>query len=332
MTHVRVDTDFDALARFVSDGLIYVTPEGLVGEWSRGAASIAGIARIDAEGKSLDELFARVEPPLGFAVVPQEMTLWSRDENRREFHVTALSIDNGWLISFGREQRFAAIEQLKNEILAAVSHELKTPIATIKAYATTMRQNPGATLASQDEYLATIEEQADRLNRAVDEMLLAGRVDAPHLLREREPSPMERLLDRVLRELGPTAASRIECRGGGTEINCDAHLLSMALFQIVDNALKFSADGTPVIVEGANNGALASISVADNGIGIGDEHLPYIFERFYRTERNMIAASGGSGLGLYIANSIVRAHGGSIHVESALHVGTRVTIALPVRA
>ena len=138
------DVDFDALADCISDGIAVVGVEGLVSAWSNGAAAITGIARVDAVGKSLDKLFTRIEPPLGLAVVPEPIELLGSDERRRVLHATALSIDDGWLLSFGREVRYPAIEQLKDEIVAAVSHELKTPIATIKAYATTLRANPDA--------------------------------------------------------------------------------------------------------------------------------------------------------------------------------------------
>ena len=197
--HLRVDVDFDALADCISDGIAYIGSEGLVAAWSAGATAITGIPRAEAIGKSLDELFSRIEPSLGFAVVPEPIVLFSQDERRRSLHATVLTIDEGWLISFGREARFAAIEQLKEEIVAAVSHELKTPIATIKAFATTMRANPEALADDRNEFLATIEEQADRLTRAVDDLLLVGRVNAQHLLATRADFPLDRLLERASR-------------------------------------------------------------------------------------------------------------------------------------
>jgi signal transduction histidine kinase len=332
MVHVRVDTDFDAFARFVSDALAYIAPDGTVAEWSTGAAAITGIARIDALGRPLDELFTRVEPPLGFALLPEPVTLWVADEARREIHGTAITIDDGWLLSLGRAQEYAAIEQLKNELLAAVSHELKTPIATIKAYATTLRENPGPVAEHRDEFLTTIEEQADQLARAVDDLLLAGRVDAQHLLRERRRTSLRRLLDAVVDRLGPTATTRVECINGEVQISCDEELLAAALSHLIDNALKYSSDGSPVRVEAREDRVSTFIDVTDRGVGIGEEHLPYIFDRFYRVERNLIAASSGAGLGLFIARAIVRAHSGSLEVRTALDEGSRFTIAVPRRA
>jgi len=329
--HLRIDADFDALAKFVSDGIAYLSGEGIVAAWSSGAAAITGIPRIEAVGKSLDEIFARVEPPLGFAVVPQAITVWTNDENRRAVHAAVLTIEDGWLLSFGRQRTYDAIEQLKAEIVTSVSHELKTPIATIKAYAQTMRHNPLATDPKRDEYLETIEEEADRLASAVDDLLLAGRVDAEHLLTERKPVTVDRVLDIVADQLGPTAASRIERRTHDVEVYGDAALLARALEQLIDNALKFSPDSSSIVVEAERTNDEAYIRVIDRGIGIGEEHVPYIFERFYRAERNLVSATGGAGLGLYIARSVARAHGGRIDVESKLHQGAAFTLRLPER-
>jgi signal transduction histidine kinase len=332
MTHLRIDAEFDALAKFVTDGIAYLSGEGIVAAWSSGAAAVTGIPRIEAVGKSLEEIFVRVEPPLGFAIVPQEITVWTNDEHRRALHAAVLTIDDGWLLSFGRQVTYDAIEQLKAEIVASVSHELKTPIATIKAYAQTMRANPDATEPKRVEYLKTIEEEADRLASAVDDLLLAGRVDAEHLLTERKDVSVDSVLDVVAERLGPTASSRIERRTGGIEVRGDRILLARALEQLIDNALKFSPDASPVVVEAERDGGDTCIRVVDRGIGIGQEHLPYIFERFYRAERNLVSATGGAGLGLYIARSVARAHGGTIAVESGAQQGATFTLRLPERA
>lgn len=329
--HVRVDVDFDALTRLTSDGIARISADGLICAWSPGASAITGITRAQAMGKSLDELFAKVDPPLGFALVPEDVTIRCRDENRRDLHATVLTIDDGWLLSFGRETRFAAIEQLKSEIVTAVSHELKTPIATIKAFATTLRSNPEESSKNLMEYLATIEEQADRLAHAVDDLLLVGRVGPEFLLTRRETTPLDTILDRIAQRLGPSAAARILREGTTIEIGGDPELLGDAIGHLIENALKFSADASKVTVKGAVVDGEAVVQVCDNGIGIAAEHLEYIFERFYRVERNLTATTGGSGLGLYVARAIARAHGGSLDVTSAVHSGSTFTLRIPVR-
>jgi len=331
MSHLRVDVDFDAFARFTSDGIAHLSPEGAVVSWSPGATAVTGIARVEALGKTLDQLFARVEPPLGFALVPEDLTIWCNDENRRSIHATVLTIDEGWLLSFGREARFAQIEQLKSEIVTAVSHELKTPIATIKAFATTLRHHR-ETAKNFDEYLDTIEEQADRLSHAVDDLLMVGRVGAEFLLRRRDPVDLNALLDAVCERIGPTEARRLVRDYQAVHITGDPELLTDAVGHIIENALKFSADSSLVEIEATNRAGAAVVRICDHGIGIAEEHLPYIFERFYRVERNLTAATGGSGLGLYVARAIARAHGGSLEVASTVREGSVFTLTIPVRA
>lgn len=331
-THVRLEADFEALARFTSDGIAYITADGTVRAWSVLAADITEISSDDATGLCLEELFSRIEPPLGFALAPEAICLWTKDERRRAIHAMALSIDDGWLVSFGRQRTFAAIEQLKGEIVAAVSHELKTPIASIKAFATTMRQNPEGTASSALEFLATIEEQADRLAHAVDDLLLVARVDAEHLLRKRISVTVDSVLDTATERFGPSIASRIKRETAAVTVACDPELLGDALCHVLDNALKFSPDTSTVTVRATSDALATTITVSDNGIGIGEDHLPYIFERFYRVERNLTAPTGGSGLGLYVVRAIAQAHGGSVSVESLPHQGTTVTLVIPVRA
>ncbi len=332
MTHVRVDVAFDALAQWISDGIAFVGFDEVVTAWSSGAAAITGIDEASALGNPIGQIFSRVDPPLALAVVPQRIELSISDERRRTIHATLLSVDGGWLISFGREAQYAAIEQLKNEIVAAVSHELKTPFATIKAFATTMLQNPEALAGDRGEFLATIEEQADRLALAVEDLLLVGRVDAKHLLSTRETMTLDRLIDDAAARLGPTAASRIERHSTNIDVSGDPELLGAALFHVLQNALKFSPDTVPVEVHGADGKGTVAVRVCDRGIGIGEEHIPYIFERFYRVDRNLTATPAGTGIGLTIVREIVRAHGGTVEVESAPTTGTTVTMLLPSRS
>jgi signal transduction histidine kinase len=331
MTHVRVDLDFDAFSRFVSDGIAYIAVDGTVAAWSHGAAAVTGIASPDAFGRSLDELFALVEPALGFSALPEPLQLCTADEHRRVLHATVLSVDDGWLISFGPQQRFAAIDQLKNELVAAVSHELKTPIATIKAYARTMRMNPSTIERDGLEFLTTIEEQADRLASAVEDILRVGRVNPLHLLERRDRVTLDDILERVSERIAPTAVSRIERRGTTVAFSCDPELTAEALARVIDNALKFSSDVAPIAVEASATETGVVLHVRDRGIGIAAEHLPYIFERFYRVERNLTSTTAGTGLGLAIVRDIVHAHGGTVEVRSVPREGTTFTLHFPDR-
>ncbi|HUZ50503.1 MAG TPA: HAMP domain-containing sensor histidine kinase [Candidatus Dormibacteraeota bacterium] len=335
-THVassqRIDIPFDALVRLSTDGLALVSHDGLVLAWSDVASAITTIVSEAAIGASFSALFNNTQALIGLDGTSAHVTLVPVSQPALEIRALAVATGEGHLVSFGPQRRFEQIEQLKSELLATLSHELKTPLATIKAFATTLRENPSDEKLDRDDYLRTIDQQADRLARALDGLLRAARVSADQLPRRRERIALDRLLEDALAELPLEAADHpVERRTLGVDVCGDPALLREILVHVLRNAMMFSREGAPVEVSGSMIGTSTAISVRDRGIGIDAEHLPYIFERFYRAEPKMTASTSGAGLGLFIVRALVRAHGGSISVESTLGSGTLVTITLPVR-
>jgi signal transduction histidine kinase len=333
VTPFRVNVPFEALAQFSLDGLAFIDESDRITLWNDAASVVTGIASELARGVHVTTVFTNASALFADAGdAPQPVRLLPVVNPHRTINAVILRADDGVLVSFGPQRRFDAIDHVKSEILAAVSHELKTPIATIKAYATTMRQSHDATAHVRDEYLATIEEQADKLNHAVDEMLTAAQADAHHLPMRRVTMPLAPVIDAALAEAGfDTHARPIERSDGSARVCGDPELLREVFAQLLDNALRFSSPTTPVSIAATSDATQTVVRIADRGIGIAAEHLGYIFERFYRVEANLTAASAGTGLGLYIASAIVRAHGGSIAVESETGQGSTFTVTLPVR-
>jgi len=238
----------------------------------------------------------------------------------------------GWLIAFSSNRKIAEIEQLKNELVSTVSHELKTPLATIKAYTSTLRQNPQVLQTQRDEFLAVVEEQADRLSRLIDDMLLVSRVEAAQMLRRRVLTTVDAVIDRVLAETPIDPARFTVVRHGGDHcISGDPERIHDIFRNIIENAVKYSPGGGTITIDAHGDGESTVVSVRDEGIGIADEHLPYIFDRFYRVEGDLTSCTGGSGLGLFIVNALVRAHGGTIDVRSSVGEGTTFMLTFPVR-
>lgn len=230
-------------------------------------------------------------------------------------------------------QRIDEIEQLKNELVSTVSHELKTPLAAIKAYTATLRQNPELYAEKREEYLRIVEEQADRLSRLIDDLLLVTRVEAGQLLRRRTITSVDEVLDEALAEIHFDHSHHlIERETGGAKISGDPDRLRDLLRNLIENAMKYSPKGGPIMVRARENATQTVLEVSDCGIGISADDLPYIFERFYRAESDISTAAGGSGLGLYIARAIARAHGGTIEASSEPGRGTTFTVSLPKRS
>jgi signal transduction histidine kinase len=230
-------------------------------------------------------------------------------------------------------RRIDEIEQLKNELVSTVSHELKTPLAAIKAYTATLRQNPELYAEKREEYLRIVEEQADRLSRLIEDLLLVTRVEAGQLLRRRTTIPLDAVLDEALAEIHfDTKRYPIERETAAATVSGDPDRLRDLFRNLIENAIKYSPEGGPIVVRARETDDTTVVEVSDSGIGISAGDLPYIFERFYRAESEVASAAGGSGLGLYITRAIVRAHGGTIEARSEAGRGTTFTACLPKRS
>lgn len=330
-----IHVPFEALARVSVEGLAFVDRAGRIRFWNDAAAELTGVPAERAVGAEAATILRDAAPPSAAAKgEPRDVQVRLGAQDERTVRLRAVDIEDGTLVSFGPQRRYAQIENLKGEIVAAVSHELKTPIATIKAYATTLRENAENIAARQrKDYLKTIEEQADRLTHAVEDLLLAARVDVDYLLARRERVALDAIVDRAI-EMIPEAKStqRVERATKGVEVSGDPDLLSEVFAHLIENALKFSAPDALVRIEATGEPACTVVKVIDHGVGIAAEHVPYIFERFYRVEDNLIASTGGSGLGLYLARSVARAHGGSLGVQTKPGLGSTFTVTLPERA
>ncbi len=331
---------FDALLGVAADGIAHVDAAGTVARWNVAAETISGISAERALGNRLDALVpggweTLRATPLDGTAHPVHWSFGASGRAPARAQVVAIvrgGMVDGWLVSFAPQQRFEEIEQLKNELVGSISHELKTPLATIKAYVEMLRDHALSPEAAR-EYLDVMGEQADRLARAIDDLLLVSRVEAGQLLKRRETIPLDAVIDAALAAIAFDASLHpIDRRTDGIEISGDPDLLRDALAQVIENAAKFSAPGEIIEIRGERRDGRCVVTVADRGIGIADEHLPYIFDRFYRADHALASVSDGSGLGLFIASALARAHGGTIDVRSEPGRGSTFTLSLPARS
>jgi len=176
--------------------------------------------------------------------------------------------------------------------------------------------------------------QCERLARLVDQLLDLSRLESGDVPLELEPVPLGELVDQVAAEVGVSRADHAVTvvNGVGGELpplRADRERLHQVLFNLLDNAFRFTpAGGTVTVAAGRENGS-CSVSVADTGPGIPDEHLTRVFERFYRVDSSRARSDGGTGIGLAIARSVVEAHGGRIWAEAGPHGGATVRFLVP---
>jgi two-component system phosphate regulon sensor histidine kinase PhoR len=241
----------------------------------------------------------------------------------------------GALLVFNDVSRIRRLQTMRKDFVANVSHELKTPITSIKGFVETLLESPPEDKAELDRFLGIINRQADRLGHIISDLLALSRLEQSDSSESIEffDLPLRPILERVVRDFQNRQPAmgqrlRLEC-GPDLRARLNGPLLEQAVTNLVDNALKYGAEGTAVVLEcHAENGNVC-IDVVDEGQGIGAQHLPRIFERFYRVDKARSRQMGGTGLGLAIVKHIAQAHGGHAAVTSEPGVGSTFTIMLP---
>ncbi len=227
------------------------------------------------------------------------------------------------------------LERVRRDFVANASHELRTPIATIRALAETL-EAAGNDEDARSRFLPPIIVEAERLSRLVSDLLDLARAEdaptsplAPIPLRSLVAGAVERLRDKAARN-----SVEIEWTPDGAEPNVrgDGAALEQVAFNLLDNALSYTPRGGRVAISLRQDEAseAAIIEVADNGIGIPEDDLPRVFERFYRVDKARSRAEGGTGLGLAIVKHIVENHRGHVEVESSAGNGTTFRVQLPL--
>jgi heavy metal sensor kinase len=226
------------------------------------------------------------------------------------------------------ERSFAEIRRFT----ADASHELRTPLTAIRAEAE-VALGRRLTEAEHQALLGSILEECERLTRLIDQLLALAREDAGARTGGRTEVDLADLVDGVVDTMRPLAdAKGVRLLRGGKDsprVQGDGGRLRQVFSNLLDNAIKYTPEGGTVEVRVGRRDRSAVVTVRDTGIGIPAEHLPRVFDRFYRVDKARTRAEGGTGLGLSIARSIVAAHGGRIELESAPGRGTACTVTLP---
>ncbi len=247
-----------------------------------------------------------------------------------------LAIENAKLYTdqVDARRKVEDLSRLKDEFLSIASHELRTPVTSIKGYTqlakTLIREND---LRTSEEYLDIALDQIDRMSRLILELLDVSRIETGRLEIRREPIPWTTFVSDVVHR-HPTALSerhfQLNVPVGHKRILGDRDRLEQVLGNLMENAVKYSPDGSEILVSVEDRGDQLVTSVADRGIGIPTDELGQVFERFHRGRQVSSTNYGGLGLGLYITKQIVERHGGSIWVESREGQGTTFSFSLPV--
>jgi two-component system phosphate regulon sensor histidine kinase PhoR len=350
--------ELDAILSSMAEGVFAVDNRGCIVSANPAAAELLGLGRA-AQGRQVEEVIrnvdlqqfvrqtlAGVQPPETDISLPMdgvrppdgEDSAW---ESRRFFTLHGAGLTDargrrtGAVIVLNDRTRIRRLEAIRRDFVANVSHELKTPVTSIQGFVEALVEGGIKEPAQMERYLSIIARHASRLNSIIDDLLTLSRLEEAGERRALsfEVGPVKP----VLAEAIDLSSVKADEKRIAVELTCDdavearinPPLLEQAVINLIDNAVKYSPEGSRIRIEARQNHAQVSIAVIDEGCGISPEHLARIFERFYVVDKSRSRKLGGTGLGLAIVKHIAQAHGGRVAVTSTPGQGSTFTIYLP---
>jgi two-component system phosphate regulon sensor histidine kinase PhoR len=347
--YARVQTsqrELETLLNSMQDAVIAVDVDGRV-QWAN-----RGMDRLLLRAPRLNApLIDSVRDPDFLAAIQEaarDQVVTSARSNTiasgRTFDVTAAPMPGGGAVAVLRDlTETERMEKSRRDFIANVSHELRTPLTSIQGYTETLLDNPLESNHVRD-FLEIIRKNAARMSRLTEDLLTLARVESGEHRFDVQRVSAEELLQDALESFREVARSYgvelvvelvIENSASTGHVNADREAVHQIFSNLIENALKYAASGNKVIL-GARPAETGMVKtgveffVRDFGPGISSEHLPRLFERFYRVDKARSRESGGTGLGLAIAKHIVLAHGGTIRAESELNHGSSFLFTLPL--
>ena len=251
----------------------------------------------------------------------------------RIFDVTAAPMPGGGAVAVMHDQtEVERVEKTRRDFIANVSHELRTPLTSIQGYAETVLDNERLSDSTR-EFLEIIRKNALRMTRLTEDLLVLARVESGERGLQLESVTPQELLDEAVQTFQEIVDSRgVELAVMNTAVCAvavDRDAIHQVFGNLIDNAMKYGEGGRKILIGACDTEDGVQFYVRDFGAGIPSEHLPRLFERFYRVDKARSRESGGTGLGLAIAKHVVRAHGGTIKAESELNHGSTFYFTLP---
>lgn len=345
-TIVRQRNELDAVLSSMVEGVIAVDEGEVILNINRSGAAILKGNRKDLTGRSIQETVRNVEfqrfvQGALAAGNPMEadIVLYHFDERILHLRSTPLRYDTegikGILVIMNDVTQLRKLENMRSDFAANVSHEIRTPLTAIKGFVETLQNGAIDQPDEARRFLTIIDKNVVRLNAIIENLLSLSRIEKEDEKKEivLEKAPLIGSLNAAL----SACSSKISEKGVRVDLACeptlsariDGHLLEQAVVNLLQNAVQYSGEGGAIRVSAQTEGSEIRISVQDHGVGIAQEHLPRIFERFYRVDKARHRKLGGTGLGLAIVKHIASAHDGSITVDSLPGRGSTFTIHLP---
>ena len=341
-----------ALLDSLGDGILILSADNRIERCNPAMAGLLGIKAEEVIGLKHDDVVCWARPPQGMTLEAAEADGWPLSPHAHLYvegdlnckssrpvpvgvtYTPLISPDGGLIniISTVRDiSKFRQADEIKSTFISIISHELKTPVALIKGYVSTLRREDAEwDLAVVQDSLQVIEEEADRLAGLIENLLDASRLQAGGMALKHS--------DLNLPDLAQRVAERMQTQTQGQTIStqfpenfpvvlADENRIQQVLTNLVGNAIKYAPEGE-IRISGEIRSESVIVCVSDHGPGIAPEDIPHVFDRFYRAP-DMARHTKGAGLGLYLSRAIIEAHNGTIWVDTAPGQGTRIYFSLP---
>jgi len=340
----------EAILSSMLEGVIAVDSQGEIILLNQSAERMLGISQRQAQGKGIEEMIRNpglqnLVQKTFLAQKPLKAELaFGYGEDKFIQARSVIILDErknclGVVITLNDITQLKRLENMRKEFVGDVSHELKTPITAIKGFVETLQDGTIKDPQSAERFLSIIKANAERLNAIIEDLLLLSRIEQEEEKGEFKDRKIERFKVQELFNSALEAVSEKANKKGMTiemeiddepDVKVNNQLMAQAIINLLDNAIKYSELGKKIKLKARREGKQVLIIVEDQGWGIGSEHLPRIFERFYRVDKSRSRELGGTGLGLAIVKHIVQAHQGSVSVESEPGKGSKFFIYLPL--
>jgi two-component system phosphate regulon sensor histidine kinase PhoR len=264
----------------------------------------------------------------------RESTIVASLSGRRSFSVTAEPLPDGGVVSVLHDiSEIERVEKTRRDFIANVSHELRTPLTSIRGYSETLLESDGLLNDNARDFLQVIRRNAERMGRLTEDLLVLARVESGEEKLDLRAHSARNLLSEATSSMQENArAAEVELMVEDIPdwpVMADNYAVHQVFGNLISNALRYAQDGKKIVIGAYEHENGIEFFVRDFGPGIASEHLPRIFERFYRVDKARSRESGGTGLGLAIVKHIVLNHGGAVRVESTVGHGTTFFFLLP---
>jgi two-component system phosphate regulon sensor histidine kinase PhoR len=245
-----------------------------------------------------------------------------------------VDLTTGAVVLFHDITQSKRLDQVRSDFVANVSHELRTPLSILRGYIETLVDNPETSRGELARILQVMERHSKRLGLLVDDLLSLAQLESSATTLEIDQVRLPELFDHVLRDWKEKLGEKnlkviVDLPQDVPPIRADEIRLQEVLYNLLENAVKYSLENGEIRLQAARRGSEIVLSVRDDGIGISKDDLPRIFERFYRADKARTRELGGTGLGLAIVKHIAQLHGGRVEAESELGRGTTIRVGLP---